>query len=208
MPVDMPSYGWQSIGVDPDLGINHARTEGGLIVTSRRSDPFWAGRMTTGPLGGTAGNNEHADFRAFLSRCADKHLRVDFVHPRHRTPSAYSAATWPMVGNGALVSLTDLRTIVVSGLTVGLVLKRGDRLSLGQGELIAHRWLAADVTVTSALAQSIELTPRLPTGVFVAGATVTLKDPKMRLMIVPGSWDDEEAYEPTPIGFDVMESLS
>ena len=208
MAVDMPDYAFQLVGVKPDLGINHARTEGGLVVTSRRADPFWAGRMTTDNLQGSAGNNQHAALRAFLSRCVDKNLRVDFIHPRHRYPSAYTAATWPMVGNGELVSLTDLRTIVVSGLTVGLVLKRGDRLSITQGELIAHRWLAADLVVASAVTQSIELTPRLPTGVFAAAATVTLKDPKMRLMIVPGSWEDDEVGEPTPIGFEVMESLS
>ncbi len=208
MPIDMPAYAFESIGVSPELGISHARTEAGLVVTSRRAEPFWRGRMTTEPLAGTHGSNEHADFRAFLSRCVDLNLRVDFVHPRHRYPSAYTAATWPMADDATLAALTDRRNIVVTGLTVGMTLKRGDRLALSQGSLIAHRWLAADVVVASAIAQALELTPRLPLGVFEAGAAVALKDPIMRLMIVPGSWDDEEVGQPAPIGFEVMESLA
>ena len=44
-------------------------------------------------------------------------------------------------------------------------------------------------------------------GVLAAGATVMLKDPIMRFMIVPGSWDDKEVPNAAPITFEVMEAL-
>jgi len=203
----MPAYAFTEIEVDPDLGISSARSEGGLIVTSRRADPFWSGPMTTRPLSSQGERNEHADFRAFLSRCVDENLRVDFVHPVHRFPHAYTEATWPMAGNAELASVPNLRTVVLRDLVVGMALQRGDRLSIIQGDLVCHRWIAADLTVTSAISQAIPITPRLPIGVFAAGAVVLLKDPKMRFMIVAGSWSDKEVAAPTSITFEVEESL-
>lgn len=208
MPIDLPAYALTGIAAAPDLGIASAQSEGGLVVTSRQSDPFWRGRFTTRPLEGWQGNNEHADLLAFLINAADLNLRVDIVHPRHRYPSAYTEATWPMSGDGMLEDVTDLRTIVVSGLEGGLILRRGDRLSIVQDALIAHRWIAAGTTVASEIAQELTLTPRLPLGIFAEGASVVLENPKMRVMIVPGSWDATEAGNPTPISFDVMESLA
>lgn len=208
MPTDFPAYAFSDIAADPDLGMAHARTEGGLIVTSRNTDPFWRGRLTTKRLEGWQGNNQHADLRAFLSRCVDLHIQVDIVHPRHRVPGAYTLATWPMGGNASLAGLTDLRNIRVAGLPLGLVLKRGDRASIVQGNIVCHRWIAGAVTVSSTTVQAIELTPRLPIGIFTAGATVVLKDPVMRVLIVPGSWDTAEVADPSPISFDVAEAIA
>jgi hypothetical protein len=191
----------------PDLAINFARSEGVLIVTSRRSDPHWRGRITTPKLPSWADDNVRADFMAWLHWAVDLNMRVDFVHPKHRLPRHYTLDTWSMIGNATLESVPDLRTIVVSEVPVGTVLKRGDRLSINQGEIIVHRWIAEDVVTSSVLAQTIVLAPRLPIGVLVPGAAVVLKDPKMRFMIVPGSWDGEDRIEPAPVSFEVSESL-
>jgi hypothetical protein len=208
MPVDMPAYAFSSLSVMPDLGISSERSEGGLIITSHRSDPHWQGPMTTVKLGRSAGVNQHADFLAFLSRCVDLNMRVDFVHPLHQLPVSYTLANWPMLDNAELVTVPDLRHIVVRALPMGLALKRGDRLSILQGNVVCHRWIAADVIVSSAITQSLELTPRLPLGVLAAGAAVVLRQPKMRVMIVPGSWDTSEAKEPSTVTFEVSESLT
>ncbi|MBI4046575.1 MAG: hypothetical protein HY371_07135 [Devosia nanyangense] len=134
-------------------------------------------------------------------------MRVDFVHPRHRFPHAYDAASWPMAGNAELVSVPNLRTIVLRDLVEGMTLQRGDRLSIVQGDLVGHRWIAADLVVGSAISQAIPVTPRLPIGVFAAGAVVMLKDPKMRFMIVPGSWDDREVPGAASVTCEIMEAL-
>ena len=208
MAVDLPITGFSGIGALPALGINSQRSEGGLVITSRRADPYWSGRLTSGPLSST-GDNERASLIAWLYNTVELNLRVDWVHPRHRLPRAYTAATWPMVGNASLVDVPDLRTIVVSGLTDGLVLQRGDRLSIMQDDIIIHRWISADLVVSSAISQSIALTPRLPIGVLAPAAAVVLEDPKMRFMIVPESWRDSagESYGPSPISFDIQEAL-
>lgn len=208
MPVDFPAYAFSGIGVQPELGVAYARSEGGLVVTSRKTDPYWRGRLTTIRLEPWGEMNRYADMLAFLSRCVDLNILVDIVHPRHRLPRAYSASTWPMTGDAELTSVTDLRHIVVADLTMGLILKRGDRISVVQGDLISHRWIAADVVVASTTAQTLELTPRLPIGVFVAGAAVVLENPPMRVRIVPGSWEADEVSEPAAISFEVEESLA
>lgn len=133
---------------------------------------------------------------------------VDFVHPVHKLPSAYTVDTWPMIGNATLGGISDLRTIAVSGLVVGMTLRQGDRLSIVQGDIIIHRWFARDLVVDSTISQTLELTPRLPIGVLAPGAAVVLRDPKMRFMIVPNSWSSREvAREECTISFEVQESL-
>src|SRR5690606_14519949 len=157
------------------------------VITSRNSDPFWRGTMTTKRLNVWGENNEHADFLAWLVWAVDRNMRVDFVHPRHRLPRGYSSDTWPMTGNGSLIGTPDMRTLNVSGVPDGVQLKRGDRISVEQDDIIVHRWIAADTLVESTINQAIAVTPRLPIGVLAPAAIVVLKDPKLRFMIVPGS---------------------
>jgi hypothetical protein len=194
----------------PEKGIAYARSEGGMVVTSRRGDPFWRGTITTPalPLDGPGIERMlRPEFITWLHWAEDLNMRIDFTHPRHRLPRSYDDDTWPMGGDGAIVSVTDLRTIVVSGLTMGLILKRGDRLSIVQDDLVVHRWIGASVVVSSTTVQSPTLTPRLPIGIVEAGADVVLEDPVMRFMIVGGSIVGDEAIEPTPVSFEVSEVL-
>lgn len=208
MPVDLPITAFTSLDLAPDLGVIASRSEGGLVITSRRFDPYWRGIFTTGPLS-SAGNNERANFLAWLVWVADLNMRVDLVHPRHRYPSSYTAATWPMIGDGSLVSTPDMRTLNVAGVPTGIQLRRGDRLSVIQDDIIVHRWIAADVEVASEISQSISVTPRIPIGVLAPAATVVLENPKMRFAIVPGTWSDSQAevYGPSPISFEMIEAL-
>lgn len=208
MPIDFPINAFSSSDIAPDLGVVTARTEGGLFITSRKSDTFWQGSYTTGPLD-PRGANERAEFLAWLTWAADNNMRVDFLHPRHRLPRAYTAATWPMIGDAELADIEDQRTINVAGLTPGLDLRRGDRLSIIQGDQVVHRWISAPVIVGSMIAQEIAVTPRLPLGVLAPAAVVKLENPPLRAVIVPGSWADSqrEEYGPTPVTFGLMEAF-
>jgi len=203
----MPAYAFTDLDVMPELGTAHARTQGGLVVTSRNADPFWRGTMTTRPLNTFDASNQHADFLAWLVWAVDNNIRVDFVHPLHRVPRQYTADSWPMVGNGALVGTPDMRTLTVSGIPVGVKLSRGDRVSVEQGDIIVHRWIAADTLVESAISQAVPITPRLPIGVLAPAAIVVLKEPKIRFMVVPGSIDAIVDADNAPISFEVMEAL-
>ena len=199
-----PWAGFESIGVRIRSGIAMSRDRGGLLLTRRQVEPHWAGSLTTGKL--TVA--EHVDGVAFLVDCVDRNLRVDFIHPRFRVPRSYTLASWPLVSDPLLVSVTNGRQIVVSGLQVGMSLKRGDRFTLMQGELRCHRQLAADVVVASTTNQTITLTPRMPLGLFAAGAAVRFKDPMLRLGIVPDSFTTEEVYQQTPLSFETQEALA
>ncbi|MBJ3783420.1 hypothetical protein [Devosia sediminis] len=208
MPVNFPINAYSSIDLAPDLGVVTARTEGGLFITSRKADPFWHGTYTTGPLD-PRGANDRAEFLAWLTWAADNNMRVDFLHPRHRLPRAYTAANWPMIGDASLSDIVDQRTISVFGLTAGLDLRRGDRLSILQGDQVIHRWIAAPVIVASAISQDIAVTPRLPLGVLAPAAVVRLENPPLRAILQPGSWADSqrEEYGPSPVTFGLMEAV-
>jgi len=198
-----PLAGFARIGLRIVSGIAYGRTEGGLILTGRKAAPYWAGPFTTDSLDPAV----WSDLMGFLVDCVDRNLRVDFVHPRYLVPRSYTLTSWPLVTDPVLVSVTNPRTIVVSGLTVGMTLKRGDRLTLIQGELRCHRMIRADLVVASAISQSIALTPLLPTGVFAGGALVRFKNPPIRLAIVPGSFEAEEEYSQSPVTFEAEEAL-
>lgn len=204
MPAEtFPIPGFERIGLRVVSGVVTARDRGGMIVTGRRAEPRWAGPFTTDKLS----RNEWADLFALLDDCVDRNLRVDFIHPLYAVPRSYTLDTWPLAADPVLVSATDRRHIMVSGLTVGLMLKRGDRLTLMQDDLRCYRKIAVDTVVTSAIAQTLQLTPRIPSGLFAAGSIVRLKNPPIRLAIVPDSYAQDEEYSPTPVTFETEEAL-
>lgn len=203
MAETFPLAGFERIGLRVVSGVVTRRDLGGMLITRRKFEPYWAGPFTTDKLRPAA----WSDLVAFLDSCVERNLRVDFIHPRHAVPRDYTVASWPLALDPALVSVTHGREIVVSGLEVGMTLKRGDRLTLMQGELRCYRRLPADVTVASAIAQALPIGPRLPLGVFTAGAGVRFLNPPVRLAIVPDSYQDDEIYQPTAITFETEEAL-
>lgn len=181
--------------------IAYARGLGGLNINARRSDPYWAGSITTPNISII----DRKGWLAWLDDCVDRNLRVDLVHPQYRYPDGYSEDTWPLVTDPLLVSVTDRRTIVVSGLELGMVLPAGTRLTLIQGDVTCYRRLREAVTVTSETAQTLPIGPRLPAGVFVAGAAVRFALPFCRVVIVPDSWEADEDIAPLSLTFEVSE---
>lgn len=185
-------------------GLAFGRDEGGLIINSRHVEPYWSGVLTTPPLT----RAERIEALAFLDDCVDRNLRVDVIHPSYRYPIGYTSADWPMgVADADLGSVTNLRTIGVSGMTVGIVLRKGSRLCLIQGDTVCYRKVVSTVTVSSTIAQSISIGPRLPPGVFTVGATVRFANPFLRSMVVPESWDPDESIDDEDLSCEVMETL-
>jgi hypothetical protein len=201
----LPQMGWAGIHLDTPSGLSFRREKGGLLINKRNAEPHWEGWFRSGDLDFGA----YADLSTFLTDVVEMNDRIDFVHPRYALPRSYTLANWPMANDAELVALTNLRTIVVAGLIVGMTLLRGDRFAIRQaGDLVGYRKIASDVVVTSSLAQTLPLTPRLPFNVFAAGASVRFKNPAARLAIVPDSWDADEQSGPSPLKFDVTEALA
>lgn len=192
------------VSLRPAPAIAYALEESGVLITGRKADRPWKLEATTDNLT----PDEHADLFALLVEAEEKNLRFEFVHPRRRLPRAYTAATWPMVGDATLEAVPDLYTLDCSLLPIGMTLKRGDRLTILQGELRGYRMLSADVTVASSVSQLLPVVPRLPIGVFTAGAAVRLADPMVRLALIPDSFDVTEQYAPRPISIELIEALA
>lgn len=188
----------------PYSGIATQRSRGGLLLTQRVVEPGWRGRFATDFLD----PDEHQHLATTIADIVDRNERIDFVHPLYVRPRAFLGAVWPLVADPLLVSVTHGREIVVSGLEAGMELRRGDRLTIMQGELRCYRSIQSDLVVSSTIAQALPITPRMPVGIFAAAAAVRFIDPVVRLAIVPDSYDIEETSKPSPISFEVEEALA
>lgn len=187
----------------PSLGLTFGRDLGGLGLTGRTADAYWTGTLTTNALSIADRQKALAD----LLYWADMNKRISFVHPQYRYPQGYDADSWPLTDDPVVTAITDRRHIAVMGLEVGMVLPRGTRFTLIQGDLRCYRELPLDVTVSSATAQALQVSPRLPLGVFAADCTISFVAPEVRLAIVPESWQADEGLEPAPLAFEVSETL-
>lgn len=185
------------------LNLTFGRDLGGLGLTGRTADAYWVGTLTTPALSIEDRQQALAD----LLYWADLNKRISFVHPQHVYPQGYDADSWPLADDPVVTALTDRRHIVVMGLEVGMVLPRGTRFTLIQEDRRCYRELPVDVTISSATAQTLPVSPRLPLGVFAAGCTVSFVAPEVRFAIVPESWSTDEGLEPMPLSFDVSETL-
>lgn len=180
-----PDNDFMEINISLQHTIFSSKTRGGLVAQVRVADPFWVGDMTTVPYG----LNEKKDIQlweSFLQDCIDRNLSIDFVNPMYPCPVSYTVANFPGSQTGTITAFPSGRTLTVTGLATGLILKRGDRLSIEQGNRIMHYMIAADQTL-GASPQTITITPRLRTGLFTTGAIVRLVGAKMRLRISPNT---------------------
>jgi len=187
----------------PVSGITFGRDQGGLGVSGRQAEPYWAGTLTTPALSIADRKKALAD----LGYWVDMNRRISFVHPQRSYPDGFDADSWPLDDDPTVTSFTDRRAIVVSGLEAGMVLPRGTRFTLMQDDLRCYRELPLDVTVSSAVAQTLNVSPRLPLGVFADDCAIRFVDPEVRLAIVPDSWSADEDIEGLPLSFDVSETL-
>lgn len=197
--------GFERIAISPPTGRAYARENNGLLVGSTGGrQARWQGKLTTGKLT----QAEYARLYAQLWDAVERNLRFDLVLPRFACPRTYTPASWPLETVPLLEEVTDLYTIEVSGLELGMTLLAGDRCCIHQGALRGYRMLSADVMVTSTTAQALPLSPRLPIGVFAAAAEVHFIDPALRVVVVEDSIDLPEEYRPTGGSFDVTETLA
>lgn len=199
----LPSTSFEAINLEPDHVVSTSRSRGGYLSEITVADPLWAGSLRTTPLS----ERQLRAWEAFMSDAVERKLAFDFVHPSKRCPVEYTPATLPFSGQGILTSVADLRNPVMSGLYVGLQLRRGDRVSFVQGDFISYRMVREDTLVSSAISQAVPITPRLPLGRFAVAAQAEFLDPPMRLRIVANSWSAPlVGGQPTRGSFEVFES--
>lgn len=197
--------GLSALTFAPFFPTEEARDNAGNSWQTMDADPYWRGTASTTKL--NAGLLQ--DWDGFMLAAMQDRLAIEFVDPLFRLPRAYRASGLPLGfgGIGSIADLSDPATPVVSGLPVGLVLRRGDRLGVASGANKTCHVVRADVTVASGTAQAISVVPPIMDNVFEAGDDVVLADPGIRLNIVPNSWSVPRRAMTLTIGsFDVVEA--
>lgn len=184
MAETFPDTGFELIDIELQHSIFSSKTRGGLTSEVRVADPFWAGELVTVALE----REDLAIWETFLSECIDRQLTIDFVHPLYAVPRSYATeASYPGSATADVDAFPDGRTITVNGLSVGLVLKKGDRFSVEEGNRVLVYRVAKDVTVSSDTAQDIVFSPRMRTGLFTTAAVARFLNHKMRLRVRPNT---------------------
>jgi hypothetical protein len=164
----------------------NARDDAGASWETEDADPYWTGRLSTSKLN----DDRLQDWEGFVSDAVAARLEIEFIDPIYRIPAAYRTTGLPgaYAGTGVIVNVTNPAAPVFSGLPLGLVLRRGDRLNLVDGARSSYHRLRADVTVASGAAQALPIVPYALDHVFGPGDGLLLLDPKVKLNIVANSW--------------------
>lgn len=221
-----PYSDFKSIQIALQHTIFSSKTRGGFVSEVKVADPYWYGELNTVDLS----REELATWEAFLTECVDRKLSVDFVHPLYPCPMEYNPETFPLPATGQIEDFLSGSFIEVSGLNPSLVLRKGDRLSIEQGDRVMYYMVSEDAAApgeemlttsdgeqltdgseslyvgSGGVYHVIGLTPRLRTGLFTEGATVRVSRARMRLCITPNSVAFAlQGGEPVSISFSVYE---
>lgn len=198
--------GLSAIEFGPFLPMDGARSDAGDVWWTMDADAYWQGNASTTKLNPAL----QANWDGFMLAAMFHQTAVEFTDPRYRLPSAYrSAGVLPggFDGEADIADLADPLNPVISGLPVGLELKRGDRIGVVSVDNKTLHVLAADVTVASSTAQVLPVLPPILDNVFSAGDQIRLIDPAVRLTVVPNSWSVRQQARSEPIGtFQVVEA--
>jgi hypothetical protein len=111
-------------------------------------------------------------------------------------PQAYwgNPSATVLSDDGNLLSVTNGVTVGINGVTAGLIMKLGDRLSLTKGN---YRSLHEVVTGATAAGGAITLTVDPPVPPYItAGAVAKFKNPELNMRVLPGSFDIPDDHRP------------
>lgn len=120
--------------------------------------------------------------------------------------SGTKAGGGAFVGEAVLQSITNTRTIVVSGLPAGFRLSVGDYVEIRQSLLVRslHRIMAAAVA-SGAGVVTLSIRYGLDTGIFTTAAVVNFEKPSCIMEIDAGSWSASKAMNARTPSFTAQE---
>lgn len=197
--------GLSQIDFAPFLPMDGARSDAGDTWWTMDADAYWQGRASTTKLHPALLQN----WEGFMLDAMLNQSAIEFVDPQLRIPAAYRGGALPGGYDGVAVieSLSNPLSPVVSGLPVGLVLRRGDRIGAVSAVNKTCHLLTANVTVASSTAQALPVLPPILDNVFGPGDALHLLDPVIRLTVVPNSWGAPRQARSEPVGtFQVVEA--
>lgn len=179
-------FGIAALDLQPQFSIETARSDGGFGWDVESADAFWRGSVTTGKLD----HDRLQDWEGFIADAIDNRTVIDFVDPVYSRPGFYRETALPgsWDGSAAIVDLTNTRQPVLSGLPVGLVLRRGDRLSASEGAANSYHMVTKPLVVSSATEQAVDVSPLILPNVMAEDSAITFVDPVIKLMVEVNSW--------------------
>ncbi|TGV61124.1 hypothetical protein EN784_01615 [bacterium M00.F.Ca.ET.141.01.1.1] len=155
-------------------------------------DPFWQVDVESAPLA----RELIPGMRAFIDE-SNSAIKTILFNPTYLdVPQAYLGypANPALADDGNLVSGTGGLTIVVSSVTNGLDIRRGDMISLVKDE-----YRSMHIVMTGAVASSNSITlviePYVPTYI-IAGAVVKFKNLELNVRMEPNSGSMTDDYLP------------
>lgn len=192
-PILLPVLPWKDCQFDP---INPTDVS---VMESRRSEeqaagtPFWKAQYTTNWMTPVL----FGLFDAFVMKSSSRgapFLGYDLLRPRPiahnngKPLSGTKAGGGPFNGDAVLQSMTNSRTIVVSGLPAGFKLSAGDYVELRMSALMRslHR-IVENATASASGVVTLSIMFGVDTQHFTTAATVHFEKPSCVMTIDPGS---------------------
>lgn len=199
-PINLPDIEWQECTFDPVRPRDTNQMEGRRTEAQSFGTPYWRASFVPGWL-------EEADYGkvdAFMMQAGDDgetFLAYDLFRPRpiahddHRPLSGTKATGGAFTGQAVLQSITNSRTIVVSGLPAGFTLSPGDYVEIRKTALVRslHRIMASAVA-SSGGAVTLSIKYGLDTQTFGAGLVVNFEKPCCTMQIDPDSYDGKKSW--------------
>lgn len=210
--IDLPcGVGLTSTRFDPIRSRKTARMEGRRTEEDVSPEFYWVASYST-PTKSLRHFGELDDFAMAIDSGAFFRA-FDTTRPRpvkyiNGALSGTKAAGGAFDGTASLQSITDSRTIVVSGLPAAWQLRVGDYIELRQSpEVVSLHRVAEDVASNASGVATIKIRFALPPGIFSAGATVNFEKPSFLAKTDPGSFNAMRRREDRSISFSAQEMV-
>lgn len=163
------------------------------ISMIQNGDEWWTINIETQPMY----DEDLAEFEGWLAQAQNGLETIVYrVLGKQSLPRAYwnNPNSAVPTDNGSLTSVTNGKTLLIGGITVGLVLTKGDLISLTSGEYHSLHRVTASATAGATITFPVE--PPVPSYIGI-GATVRFKDPVLNTRIVAGSTEVGDGMMPT-----------
>ncbi|RVE84775.1 hypothetical protein [Sinorhizobium meliloti] len=192
-PILLPTLPWRDCQFDPINPTDVSMMEGRRSEEQAAGTPFWKAQYTTNWMTPAF----YGLFDAFVMKSSSRgapFLGYDLFRPRPIAHNNGKPLSGTKAGGGAfnggavLQSITNSRTIVVSGLPAGFKLSSGDYVELRKSVLIRslHR-IVENATANTSGVVTLSIMFGLDTQHFTTSATVHLEKPSCVMSIDPGS---------------------
>ncbi|WP_435371429.1 hypothetical protein [Mesorhizobium liriopis] len=193
-PISLPAVGWTDRSFDPMRPFAADRMEGRRTETQYVGTPWWTMSLTSEPLY-ERGRGIMDAFSMSAGDGGECFLAHDVWRPRpirmdQGVPlSGTKAGGGAFDGTATLQSITNTRTIVVSGLPAGFLLSAGDYVELRMSALkrSLHRILA-DATASGSGVVTLSIRYGLDTQHFTTAAVVNFEKASCVMQMDQGSY--------------------